>query len=190
MGLTQIAFLGILAAVGIQRIVELRLSKRHQRNLVAKGVVKTAEPQFVWMVVLHVGVLVGAAAEVLIFDRKFFPALAVVMLALVIASNAMRWWVMRVLGNHFTVPVMESTKIGVIVNGPYRWVRHPNYFAVYVEMLALPLLHTAWITASLGAITHLIVLNRRIKLEDSVLFSSSQYRDLMGAKPRFLPKFF
>ena len=57
----------------------------------------------------------------------------------------------------------------VVGDPDYRWIRHPNYVAVFVELLALPLVHTAWITAALGAVAHLFVLRARIRIEDRVL---------------------
>jgi len=86
--------------------------------------------------------------------------------------------------------VMNSTGLGVITSGPFRYVRHPNYAAVFVEMLVLPLLHTAWITALLGSGAHILVLSQRLATEEKVLFSDARYRDAMSGKPRFLPGLF
>jgi len=69
-------------------------------------------------------------------------------------------------------------------------VRHPNYAAVFVEMLALPLIHTAWITALAGALAHMIVLSLRLSVEDPVLLSNPHYAAAMGSKPRFFPGLF
>jgi methyltransferase len=85
---------------------------------------------------------------------------------------------------------VESWRLGVISGGPYRWVRHPNYAAVFVEMLALPLIHTAWLTSLLGGAAHLWVLRRRIALEEQMLLADPAYRAAMGAKPRFVPYLF
>ena len=112
------------------------------------------------------------------------------MLALFIFANIVRWWVIRTLGQHWNVQVMDSTKLGVITSGPFRYVRHPNYAAVFVEMIALPLIHTAWITALAGAIAHIIVLALRLSTEERVLFANPDYAAAMRAKPRFLPGLF
>ena len=85
---------------------------------------------------------------------------------------------------------MDSTRLGVITIGPFRYVRHPNYAAVFVEMIALPLIHTAWITALAGAIAHTIVLTLRLSTEERVLFANPEYAAAMSAKPRFLPGLF
>jgi methyltransferase len=85
---------------------------------------------------------------------------------------------------------MESARVGVVSSGPYRWVRHPNYVAVVIEIFSLPMIHTAWITAIAGTLGDLEILRRRINVEDSVLMSNPDYRLSMGGKPRFLPRVF
>src|SRR2546429_8568573 len=97
------------------------------------------------MVVVHTGVLVSAALEVVLLHRPFLPLLGATMLALFSASNLMRFWVVRTLGDLWSVQVMDSTRIGVVTTGPFRFVRHPNYTAGILEMISLPLIHTAWI---------------------------------------------
>src|SRR5215469_9445310 len=190
MDVSTIAFLGLLLAVGLLRLVELRISKRHRAKMAAQGAVKVDEPRFLWMVMLHTAVLIGAAVEVVVLRRPFLPVLAAIMFAIFLAANAVRWWVIRTLGEHWNVQVMDSTRLGVITSGPFRFVRHPNYAAVFVEMLVLPLIHTAWITALAGSAAHILVLSQRLATEEKVLFSDARYRDAMSGKPRFLPGLF
>jgi methyltransferase len=190
MPLSVSLFLALLVAVAAMRIVELRISKKHQQDMTARGAFKAKDPVFPCMAMLHTMVLAGAAAEVVLLHRPFIPALAIPMLALFIFANIVRWWVIRTLGEHWNVQVMDSTKLGVITTGPFRYVRHPNYAAVFVEMIALPLIHTAWITALAGAVAHAIVLTFRLSAEERVLFADSQYAAAMRSKPRFLPGLF
>jgi methyltransferase len=190
MDMTVLGFLGLLAAVAALRILELQISRRHQASMIARGASKVAEPRFGWMVALHTGVLIGAAVEVVFLHRPFIPALAGVAFAIFLAANAVRWWVIRTLGEHWNVQVVDSTRLGVIVSGPFRFVRHPNYAAVFAEMLALPLVHTAWITALAGSVAHIAVLAQRLSMEERVLFADPNYRSTMAGKPRFLPGLF
>jgi methyltransferase len=190
MELNVIAFLGLLLAVALLRIAELQISRKHQKEMIARGAAKVDEPRFRWMVILHAAVLIGAAVEVLFLHRPFIPALAALMFAIFLAANAVRWWVIRTLGNHWNVQVMDSTRLGVITSGPFRYVRHPNYAAVFAEMLSLPLIHTAWITAVAGSVAHIAVLSQRLSTEERVLLANPEYRDTMGHKPRFLPGVF
>jgi methyltransferase len=190
MELSVISYLALLLAVALLRLVELRISKRHQAQMVARGAAKVDEPRFRWMVALHSAVLFGAALEVLLLRRPFLPVLAASMFFIFLVANAVRWWVIRTLGEHWNVQVMDSTRLGVITTGPFRFVRHPNYAAVFAEMLALPLIHTAWITALVGSLVHLVVLAQRLSTEERVLFANPDYRAAMSGKPRFLPGLF
>lgn len=190
MELSVKAYLGLLLVVALLRIYELRVSRRHQREMEAHGASKVVDPIFRTMVVLHTGVLVGAALEVVFLRRPFFPLLASICFAIFLAANVVRWWVIRTLGEHWNVEVMNSTGMGVVTSGPFRYVRHPNYAAVFVEMLFLPLMHCAWLTAAIGTAAHALVLSRRIGTEERVLFSDARYRQAMYGKPRFLPGLF
>ena len=183
-------FLALLLAVAALRIFELRISKRHQQRMTSRGAAMVKDPYFRWMAMFHTLVLVGAAAEVVFLHRPFIAALGAPMLVLFLAANLVRWWVIRTLGEHWNVQVVDSTKLGFVASGPFRYVRHPNYAAVFMEMIALPLIHTAWITALAGAIAHVIVLSMRLSVEDPVLLSNPDYVATMGSKPRFLPGLF
>jgi len=184
------AYLGLLVVVGIGRLGELAISRRNQRKLEKQGVRKIPEPHFRWMVIVHASVLIASAAEVLLLDRPFIPALAVAMGILFVLANVLRWWVIRTLAEHWNVEVMASSRVGVVSTGPYKWVRHPNYVAVVAELFTLPMIHTAWITAIAGTLADLEILRRRVHVEDTMLMNNPAYRLTMGGKPRFLPKLF
>ncbi len=181
-------FVGLLCAVGVGRLVEMRVSRRHQKRLAAVGLNRAREPAFGLMVLLHAGVLVGVALEVVIARRPLLPWLALPSLAAFVLANMLRLWVIRTLAEHWNVNVVNSLALGIVTSGPYRWVRHPNYVAVFVELVALPLVHTAYVTALFGAALHLVVLGRRLAVEDGILLADPGYRAAMAGKPRFLPQ--
>jgi methyltransferase len=190
MGLSVYLYLALLAAVGVLRLVELRISRKHQERMLTQGALRVPEPHFKWIVVVHTGVLVSAALEVVLLHRPFLPLLAAATFILFLASNLMRLWVVRALGDLWSVQVMDSTRIGVVTTGPFRFVRHPNYTGVILEMISLPLIHTAWITALATSVGYSIALSLRIRAEETVLMANPQYRAAMGHKPRFLPGLF
>src|SRR2546425_8173756 len=109
-----IAYLALLLLVAALRIFELRVSRRHQEHMVSRGAKKIVDRKFRWMVLGHTGVLLGSACEVVFFKRPLIPALAAVMVALFLAANAMRWWVIRTMGQHWNVQVVDSTQLGVV----------------------------------------------------------------------------
>ena len=192
MDITVIAYLGLLLAVGLLRIFELRVSWRNRQQLLTQGATKVDndKPPFRWLVLVHTAVLIGAALEVVFLRRPFIPLLAAVMFAVFIAANLVRLWVIITMGRHWNVQVMNSTSLGVITSGPFRFVRHPNYAAVFAEMFSLPLIHTAWLTALLGCIGYVAAIAQRISVEERVLLANAEYRAAMAAKPRFLPGLF
>ena len=188
--MSVLAFSALLGVVGLLRLVELAISKRNQRRLEAKGAKKMSEPHFRWMVVLHGGFLIAAALEVQLLNRPFLPGLALPMGIVFALATALRWWVIATLGENWNVQVMAATPLRVVTDGPFRWIRHPNYLAVFVEMVALPLIYSAWLTALIGGLANVWILRRRLATEEEVLMGDAAYRETMGLKPRFLPKVF
>lgn len=186
-GAGLIAYLALLLAVGAGRLLEMRLSRRHQRTLAERGFRRESEPGFPIMVAVHTVVLLGAALEVLMSPRPVPAALAVSAGTAFVLANILRWWVIHTMAEHWNVQVVNALSMGVVTSGPFRWVRHPNYVAVFIELLALPLLHAAYVTAALGAIAHVAILARRIAFEERLLFGDATYRATMGWKPRFIP---
>jgi methyltransferase len=126
---------------------------------------------------------------VVFLDRPFIPTLAMAMALVFVATNGVRWWVIRTLAGRWSVRVLTPS-LGIVASGPFRHVRHPNYAAVFVEMMAIPLVHSAWLTALVGAVIHVFVLRARIALEESVLLANPEYAAAMSGKPRFVPWLF
>jgi methyltransferase len=181
-------FLGLLGLLAATRLLELRVSRRHRRALVERGARAVEEPGFAAMVLLHVAVLGAAVVEALVWGRSVPVWFGLAAALGVLGANALRLAAIRSLGEHWNVRVIDSTALGVVASGPYRYVRHPNYVAVFLELLLLPLVQGAWVTATLGALLHVLVLRRRILLEERVLFAHPAYRASMAEKPRFLPR--
>jgi methyltransferase len=91
------------------------------------------------------------------------------MLALVVLSQALRWWCVRTLGHRWNTLVIVVPQAPLIRRGPYRWLHHPNYVAVVVEGIALPLVHTAWLTAACFTLANALLLTVRIRVENAAL---------------------
>ena len=121
------------------------------------------------MVLLHTGFLVGALVEVWLLGRVFHPVLGWTALALAVASQALRWWCIASLGRHWSTRVLVVPGDELVTRGPYRYLKHPNYVAVVVEGVALPLVHTAWITATAFTVLNAVLLRTRIRVEDRAL---------------------
>lgn len=190
MSTSHVLYFLFLLSIGAGRLLEMRVSQRNRRLLLDQGAQAVPEKFFGAMVALHIGILVGSLIEVIAFVRPFLPALAIPMLILFALCNLIRWWVIQTLAGHWNVKVIDSRALGVVSSGPYRYLRHPNYSAVFLELIAVPLVHTAFLTALIGALLHVWVLSRRVRIEESVLLANPDYQASMGDKARFIPGVF
>lgn len=162
-------FVGLVAAVALERLVELVVSDRNIRAARERGGVERGTGHYPVMVVLHTGLLVGAVVEVLVADRAFHPWLGWPMLVLVLGAQGLRWWCIATLGGAWNTRVVVVPGARLVRAGPYRVMRHPNYLAVAVEGLALPLVHTAWVTAVVFTVANAALLRIRIRCEEAAL---------------------
>jgi methyltransferase len=184
MVIPYLAFLVLLAA---ERLVELRISRRHAAAALARGGVEVGQTHFRVMKLLHGAFLAACAAEVLLLDRPFLPALGWPMLGLALGAQALRYWAIASLGPHWNVRVIVVPGAPAVTSGPYRWLRHPNYVAVALEGLAVPLVHSAWWTALGFSLANAALLAVRIRCEERALAQHCDYDARLGGLHRFLP---
>ncbi|NUU06555.1 isoprenylcysteine carboxyl methyltransferase family protein [Leifsonia sp. C5G2] len=159
----------LVLATGVERIAELIVSTRNAKWSFARGGVEFGRGHFPPMVALHTGLLLACLAEVWLLDRPFLPWLGWPMLALVLASQALRWWCIATLGPRWNTRVIIVRDLPLVAAGPYRWFKHPNYVAVVVEGFALPLVYTGWITALAFTVLNAWLLAVRIRCENRAL---------------------
>ena len=159
-------------ATGLERLYELRISKINARIAMEQGGNEVGRRHFPWMVALHTSLLLGAIAEVWIFDRPFIIWLGIPMLIITLACQFARYWVISTLGWQWNTRVIVVPGAQRIRRGPYRfrWLRHPNYWIVVIEGIALPMIHTAWVTAVIFTILNaILLLGFRVPTEDEAL---------------------
>ena len=166
-------YLALIAAVAVERLVELVVSKRNLAWSLARGGTEYGFGHYPFMVVLHIGLLVACVLEPLLLERPFIPALGWPMLAVVFAAQALRWWCISTLGPQWNTRVIVIPGASRVVAGPYRWLPHPNYVAVVLEGFALPLVHTAWLTAAVFTVLNALLLRTRLRVENTALASLS-----------------
>jgi methyltransferase len=163
----------LVVAVGVERLAELVVATRNARWAFAHGGVESGRGHYPVMAAMHTAFLVACIAEVAVADRPFLPWLGWPMLAMVVASQALRWWCVATLGHQWNTRVIVVPGLPLVSAGPYRWLRHPNYVAVVVEVVALPLVHTAWVTALVFTLANAAVLAVRIPVEERALATVS-----------------
>lgn len=161
----------LVATVAAERVAELVVARRNERWSMARGAAVAGEGHYPVMVALHTGLLVACLAETWLADRPFVPALAWAMVCVLAGSQALRWWCIHTLGPRWNTRVIVVPGLPLVTSGPYRlrWLRHPNYVAVVTEGVALPLVHTAWVTAAVFTVLNAALLTVRIRCENRAL---------------------
>ena len=165
----MIAYTTLIVLVGLERLAELAVSVRNRRWSLERGAVEVGLGHYPAMVVLHTGLLAGCLVETWTLDRPFIPALGWSMLVIVVLAQGLRWWCIAVLGRQWNTRVLVIPQAPRVATGPYRWLRHPNYVAVVLEGVALPLVHTAWVTAVVFTLLNAALLSVRIRCEAGAL---------------------
>ncbi|OBI85550.1 isoprenylcysteine carboxyl methyltransferase family protein [Mycobacterium asiaticum] len=159
----------LIWAVVLERLAELVVSRRNAQWSFAQGGKEFGRPHYVVMVILHTALLVGCLVEPAVLHRPFLPWLGWPMLVVALLCQGLRWWCITSLGKRWNTRVIVLPHEPLVVRGPYRYLHHPNYVAVVIEGIALPLVHTAWLTALCFTVANAALLSVRLRVENSVL---------------------
>jgi len=183
---SQALYLGFLALIAFERGVELFLSRRNARHARAAGAVESGRGHYPVMVAFHTLFLISCAAEMLLVPRSFPGALGWVALGLALLAQGLRYWAVASLGARWNTRVLVWPGVPPVTSGPYRFLRHPNYLAVVVEMAAVPLVYGAWVTAIVFSVGNLFLLSVRIRSEERALGPS--WAKAFPGRGRLLPE--
>jgi methyltransferase len=162
-------FIVFVLLLTLQRLAELRLSRRNEVFLLGQGGEEHVPEQFVVMKVLHVSWLISMIVEVFLFRRPFLPVLALAAFLVIFIGQSLRYAAIHTLGRRWTVRVITLPAEPPIRHGIYRVLRHPNYLGVILEIIAVPLLHSAFLTAIFFSTANLFLLKARIQSEEKAL---------------------
>jgi methyltransferase len=166
---SQVAYAGLIGLVICERIAELVVARRNSRRAFAAGGVEYGRGHYPPMVVLHTGLLAGCLVEPWLASRPFVPWLGWPALGVVLACQGVRWWCVATLGWRWNTRIIVVPGMPLVTTGPYRWMKHPNYAAVVAEGVALPLVHTAWVTAVTFTALNAVLIRHRIAVETAAL---------------------
>ena len=174
-------YVALLAAVGVERLRELAVSRTHERSLAGT---RAAPSTYPLMVAAHVGLVTLPLVEASL-RRPHHPRWGWV--AVLAGATALRVWSIRSLGPAWNVRAVVPADLRPVERGPYRYVRHPNYLAVILEFAAVPLIAGAWVSAALLSGLNAAVLYDRIRDEERLLNATPAYREAFAGRARFLP---
>ena len=163
------AYAVLVFAVAAARLVELTVARRHLAWARIHDGIEYGAGHYPAMVALHAGLLAGCLVEVIAGGRPFLPWLGWPMLVLLAAAHGLRWWCIATLGPQWNTRVVVIPGLALVTRGPYRWLAHPNYLAVVIEGVALPLVYSAWLTALVFTVANLALLRVRVRVEQAAL---------------------
>jgi methyltransferase len=167
----RLLFAGFVVALGVQRLFELRLSRRNERRIRQRGGREHTPETYRWIVALHAAWFVSMLLEVFAGKRTFRPRLAALALSVFAAGQALRLTAIRTLGWRWSTRVMTvpGPEGAPVRHGIYRYIRHPNYLGVELEILAAPLMHSAYLTSAVFGVANALLLRDRIRREEQAL---------------------
>jgi methyltransferase len=168
MVITQTEYLAFLALLALERLVEMVVSSRHARRLLARGGLEVGRSHWRPMVLFHAAFLAACLAEALRWPDPP-PAAAWLALAGALFAQALRWWAVATLGERWSARVVVLPGAPPVTGGPYRFLKHPNYLAVVLEMACVPLAYGSWRTALLASLGNAWLLAVRIRAEERAL---------------------
>jgi methyltransferase len=180
---SRVWFTLLVALVALERLVEMVIARRNARWSFARGGREYGAGHYPVMVALHTSLLVAALVEVWWRDPRPIPAVTTVCLLLLAGTMSLRYWVIATLGHRWNTRVIVLPEGQVVTGGPFRFLRHPNYVAVAIEVAVLPLVHSAVITAVVFSVANAALLMVRIRVEEEALRSNDEY-DLVLSQGR------
>jgi len=166
---TRLLFAGFVAGLGLQRLFELGLSRRNESRMRQRGGREHTPETYRWIVTLHAAWFAAMLLEVFAGRRKFHPWLAVPAFGVFAAGQVLRLTAIRTLGWRWSTRVMTVPGEAPVQQGIYRYIRHPNYLGVELEILAAPLVHSAYLTSAVFGVANALLLRDRIRREEQAL---------------------
>src|SRR3972149_7594213 len=165
----MIAFWLFLLFVILQRLTELLIAKRNERTLKAQGGIEFDKNGYRVIVIMHVAFFVSLICEK-VFLSRMLNSYWIIFAALFGVAQFLRYWAIKSLGVYWNTKILVLPNHQLINRGPYKYLRHPNYIAVIMELAVIPLLFSCYITPIVFSVINLLLLNRRVRVEEMVLY--------------------
>ncbi|MCM3719705.1 isoprenylcysteine carboxyl methyltransferase family protein [Fictibacillus phosphorivorans] len=170
----------------IQRLTEVKIAKKNEETLLSMGAVEAGSSHYKWMVMMHVSFFVFLFLEVMFFGSTP-PSWWLVPFVLFLIAQVVRIWAITSLGIYWNTKIVLLPGAEVVAKGPYRFIRHPNYLVVSLELLVIPLIFGAFVSAIIFTVLNILMLRVRIPTEEKALMELTDYENRHGQKQRFFP---
>lgn len=158
----------ILGILIIQRISELLIARRNESYVKAIGAREYDRSGYRLIVLMHIGFFISLISEYL-FSNGNLNKFWITLLIIFILAQFLRYWAIGALGRNWNTKILVIPGTEPINRGPYKYVKHPNYIAVITEIAVIPLIFSCYFTAVVFSILNVLVLKRRIKIEEAAL---------------------
>ncbi|MGH7909472.1 MAG: isoprenylcysteine carboxyl methyltransferase family protein [Thermodesulfobacteriota bacterium] len=168
----MIAFSIFILFVISQRLVELLIAKRNERILKAQGAIEFDKNGYRVIAAMHVAFFISLICEKFFFQRTL-NTYWIFFVVLFAGAQVLRYWAIKTLGVYWNTKILVLPNHKLVNTGPYKYLRHPNYVAVIVEVAVIPLIFSCYITAVVFSLINLSLLRRRIKIEEDGLKKTS-----------------
>lgn len=172
---TKLALSFFIALLALQRLFELKKSEQHRRQILMRGGREHGASHFPFMALLHATWLIAIPVEVWIFNRPAFTGVAIIAGAFFLGGQVLRLVAMHELGERWCARIMTLPNRPPVTNGIFRYLRHPNYTGVVLEIAAAPMLHMAYVTAIVFSVLNAWLLWVRIRAEERALNEDNNY---------------
>ena len=171
----------LIILIAIQRLVELYIAKQNEKQLKAAGAVEYGESHYRWMVLMHLSFFIVLIIEVVVLERNM-SGLWPIWLTLFLIAQSGRIWAIRSLGKHWNTKIIVVPDADVVIKGPYKYFKHPNYIIVATEILVISLLFNAYYTAIIFSLLNVWMMTVRIPLEEKALKEHTEYSTVFKGK--------
>jgi methyltransferase len=185
MVISEPTYLVLLLVLVAERGFELFISQRNARAALARGGIEVGSSHYRVMVAMHTAFIAACFVESVLDVHDDWPIVSLVAFIATFAAQFLRYAAVVTLGERWSTRIIVMPDAKPITSGLYRWIRHPNYVAVIIEMAALPLIRACWVTAMVFSIANALMLWVRIPAEEQAL--GATYGAAFGAVSRFVP---
>lgn len=159
----------VFGFVILQRLLEVMYAKSNERLMKQQGAIEAGASHYKWIVLLHVLFFISLLAEVQYVGAVMWQAWLFFLIVFIIAQ-ILRIWALSSLGRFWNTKILVLPGAEKVKSGPYRWIPHPNYVVVALEIASLPLIFGAWRTALVFTVANaLLLLLVRIPAEEKAL---------------------
>jgi methyltransferase len=170
-----------------QRLTELLIARRNEQFLKQQGAIEFGAEHYPWMVGIHTAFIFSVMLEVSLLNRELSAFWLAILIGFLF-TQVMRVWSILSLGSYWNTKIIVLPGAQVVKRGPYHFIRHPNYLVVTLELLFIPMMFNAWITAIVFSCLNYLILSIRIPTEEKALAQCTYYQHEFQKNRRFIPQ--